>query len=135
MSLSRRSRRKKLKKKHQTPGFLSKTASGRTPKATSRFAFGVSLMIDDQHCCCRYVSEPADSNAKKTKDPELTKKALFSPDHKKSPKELSLKTKPLNPADLIKVPDLLNKSDDNLTLTPPVLEPIYPDDKVCTGCL
>lgn len=100
---TRKSERKKLRKSHnKTPAFLSKTSSGRTPKATTR-----------------YVAESNEPHSKKTKESE--KKSIIV-----ASEDLIKTTKKLESEDLKKVP-ALSINDENLT--PPVLEPIYPEIK------
>jgi len=122
--LTRRTRRKRKKEKGgETPAFLIQTASGRTPRATSR-----------------YVSDSTETEipAKKSKDCESIKKAIKhdkiekktdSDDHEngkqkiKTPKTVKRND---NKLDLKKKIDL-NASDDYLP--PPKLEPIYPEEE------
>jgi len=122
----RRSRRKrKKKKKDKTPAFLIQTASGRKPKATLRY-------VADN-------SEPPNKKAKENdgciKIPTKEKKIPLKQDHENVTNSIKSVTKKsafkLDKKDLKKVPEL-NISDENLT--PPVLEPIYPDIKEETKC-
>lgn len=119
--LERRSRRKrKKKKKDKTPAFLIQTASGRKPKATLRY-------VADN-------SEPPNKKTKETdaciKVPTKEKKIPLKQDHDNFTNTIKSVTKKpafkVDKKDLKKVPEL-NLSDENLT--PPVLEPIYPDIK------
>ena len=139
--LKRKSRRKRKKSKSKTPAFLSQTASGRTPKATSRWVLPFLHAVLYLQIYYRYVAENTEPPAKKTKESEGIKKLqIKSKELEKSDIENDvtmtktnvIKNTKINPLkltkeDLIKVPEL-NVNDENLT--PPVLEPIYPDVKV-----
>lgn len=139
--LKRKSRRKRKKSKSKTPAFLSQTASGRTPKATSRWVLPFQHAGLYVKLFFRYVAENTEPPAKKTKESEGIKKLqIKSKELEKNDIENDvtmtktniIKNTKINPLkltkeDLIKVPEL-NVNDENLT--PPVLEPIYPDVKV-----
>ena len=126
--LKRKSRRKRKKSKSKTPAFLSQTASGRTPKATSRWVLPFLHAVLYVQICFRYVAENTEPPAKKTKESEGIKKLqIKSKELEKSDIDTKINPLKLTKEDLIKVPEL-NVNDENLT--PPVLEPIYPDVKV-----
>jgi len=119
---SKRKKRKKKKNKDEAPAFLIQTASGRTPKATLRYVAENTeppAKKTKETCGIKKVTLKNNQETEKPDNERTSKKMIDTDDHKQTKFKIEKQ-------DLKKVPEF-NLSDENLT--PPVLEPVYPDVK------